>query len=418
MSPTRQQPINIILLLAFVSGSCYGEGSPIYQVFLYIPVGLVALLASWHLLSSRQLMARPGLAGTVNSGLAITIFALIGAAAQNDPQSAEHAVLFLIIWMSAVVFATSVRLEQVTRSFAYAGAIVILGFALVDHTKIAASLAVTGIGADTLERYGGPFDTHPNLIGHVVGCFVVALFWQARAERLAAKVIFYAAIIAGFILTIAASSRGGLFAASGTILCVIGWQRIRSPFALVGILLFVSGIVLGAMVIFPSTLERLDVLLDLSGAHRGLSTGLSGRTALWQKLLDQFGTSNEPYIWGAGFRSAWLDNLTDAIDNGYLTVAAELGVIGLALWLLQLARAAVSAQRELRFTGRTEYLIALSVIVFFLAESVVARYLLALGNAPSILLILVAAMLPSIRASMRPKQATRSSSEMYASSLK
>ncbi|WP_185732289.1 O-antigen ligase [Burkholderia sp. Bp8963] len=382
------------MLIAFIGGSCYGTKNSIAEAMLVLPSAILAALAVLFTVV-RSSKADTAMGRTVIIGVAIACFGLVGALFQSDAQSAVFAVIFLVTWLSIAACAGALEIADVTKSFAMSGAIVMLGFVAIDHANISTSLSVTGVGKDILSRYMGPFGAHPNLMGHIAGCYLVAMFWQARDERFVVKIILWAGMVASALICVAASSRGGLFAAIGACVLVYAYEKSKTLKGALGLVVMATAAIVATILFYPNVLERMDVLLDLSNSQRGLNSGLSGRTQMWQVVLDQFGTANEPFVWGAGFRSTWLTKLTDAIDNGYLMIAAEIGVIGLALWLYQVFRSLRGAYMASRATGSTVNLMILSIVIFFLAESIVARYFLALGNGASVFFMMLIILIPS-----------------------
>ncbi|WP_185641040.1 MULTISPECIES: O-antigen ligase [unclassified Burkholderia] len=382
------------MLIAFIGGSCYGTKNSIAEAMLILPSAILAALAVLFAVV-RPSKADTAMGRTVVVGVAIACFGLVGALFQSDAQSAVFAAIFLGTWLSIAACAGALEIADVTKSFALSGAIVMLGFVAIDHANISTSLSVTGVGKDILSRYMGPFGAHPNLMGHIAGSYLVAMFWQARDERFVVKIMLWAGMVASALICVAASSRGGLFAAIGSCMLVYAYEKSKSLKGTLGLAVMATAALVATILFFPNILERTDILLDLSNSQRGLNSGFSGRTQMWQVVLDQFGTANEPLVWGAGFRSTWLTQLTDAIDNGYLMIAAEIGVIGLALWLYQVLRSLRGAYMASRATGSTVNLMILSIIIFFLAESIVARYFLAIGNGASVFFMILIILIPS-----------------------
>lgn len=103
------------------------------------------------------------------------------------------------------------------------------------------------------------------------------------------------------------------------------------------ILLLLGGLVAGALFIEPTVQEQAFKAL-------GKDASFTGRTELWQTMLAEVG--HHPWI-GAGFSSFWVvgnDRLYDlykqfpwfpnSAHQGYLDLLNEIGIIGLALFLL------------------------------------------------------------------------------------
>lgn len=129
--------------------------------------------------------------------------------------------------------------------------------------------------------------------------------------------------------------------------------------------------------------------MDLNSAQRGLDSGFSGRQELWQMVLSQFFTSNIPFFWGGGFRNAWLSSYISAVDNGYIVAIAETGIVSLILILGRLIYIAKKSAKRLKTQPNTMDATIVGVVVFILIESIIARYLLAIGNPASLLILIL-----------------------------
>ncbi|WP_241381558.1 O-antigen ligase family protein, partial [Klebsiella pneumoniae] len=213
--------------------------------------------------------------------------------------------------------------------------------------------------------------------------------FQASAEKIIGKLIFYFTAALGTLIILSTSSRGGLVAL--VLALVIGYLLVyRANFKL--ILLFVLGVVLACLyVVFfnPEFIERLSIIMDLNSAQRGIGSGFSGRQDLWLMVISQFFTMNIPFVWGGGFRNEWLSEFISAVDNGYIVSIAEVGFISLLIVLIRLILAMKESIRRVRFKPNSIDATIISLVLFILAESIVARYLLAIGNAASVIILFI-----------------------------
>jgi O-antigen ligase len=380
-----------ILFVLFLAGSCYGSRSELTELAIYVlPFSLLGLAACRLFVTGRVALHDPEwrpLLGTV-----IALGSLMGNLVASDLSGAAYSLLFLGTWMSACVLSDAIDTDRLIRALAFAGAAFALLCLVLTYKELVGAFMHANRTLDVKERYSGPFKANPNLLGHMAGCFAVLTFWQAFAEKWKLRAIFLAAMALLLVICLAASSRGGCFAAVAAIGVVFAYRAVRSANqSVLPRLVAVTLVVTAALVIFfPGVLGTLSHLLDLDSRYRGVNSEFSGRFERWNAVLAQFGTEHIPYIWGTGLRAAWLSYLIDVIDNGYIVLAAEVGVIGLLCWLGRVLAVALAAlRRTAKPAPPVSAYLMMSLVIFFLAESMVARYLLAIGNSGSVLFLLL-----------------------------
>ncbi len=121
---------------------------------------------------------------------------------------------------------------------------------------------------------------------------------------------------------------------------------------------------------------------DLFFAAIERDSSLTGRTLLWQELLDQFGLHS---LYGAGYNGFWTSLNPQArllvlrigwdpgqAHNGYLDVLNELGIIGAGIFLLLLLQMSVRIVRSMRVhlvVGQTLLLLFVSQVLFNITET-------------------------------------------------
>jgi exopolysaccharide production protein ExoQ len=314
---------------------------------------------------------------------------LIGAALSADQASFNFTLVFLATWASICVIITRMSIETILKTFAWAGVFIVALYASLSFGELTSTLSRAGTNFLTTDRYQGPFAIHPNLVGHTIGCFVVSMLWQLRSVGWLGRLIYTASMLVGTAIILAASSRGGAFAMVGALGAVTFLFYSRSLGGFLKLTAFALAAFFVVLALFPSATSYLLSVLELDSKYRGVDSGLSGRTDIWLDVLSQFGSKTIPLIYGAGFRSKDLGDVVSNIDNGYIVVAAEVGIVGFLLWIgRMLALLAGSLLNIWRVPTTTDLTVA-SLLLFALAEAVVARYLLALGNSGSIVLIMI-----------------------------
>jgi O-antigen ligase len=143
---------------------------------------------------------------------------------------------------------------------------------------------------------------------------------------------------------------------------------------------FVGAVLL--LVYFDAVQEGVSSLFFLGDKNRGLGTGFTGRIGAWQETLDLF--LENPFF-GVGFRmhERYMTVLTSA-HNGYLSLLAEVGIVGalpilmlVAILWWRLGRGAVA--------GDHIAMLGFSCVAGYLFVAAFERLFLNMGNPTSIL---------------------------------
>jgi hypothetical protein len=177
----------------------------------------------------------------------------------------------------------------------------------------------------------------PSLYGrHVVLgiAILVVLLWRRSLPVLPAALLI-AVLWAGVYVSYSQSSLTGLFVVVLAVSAVAGDRRVRAAIAVTAAVLLVAGGVLVAREVADTSLRRatsdrsrrVDLTAQVLATHPVAGVGIGAQPFESQQLSDRFGTE-----------SAFVSHTTP------LTVGAELGVIGLALYLLLLAGAAATIE--------------------------------------------------------------------------
>jgi O-antigen ligase len=125
----------------------------------------------------------------------------------------------------------------------------------------------------------------------------------------------------------------------------------------------------------------LNEFLSLSTSQRGLKSGLSGRTSIWDIAFRLLRTHNR-WLFGFGYRAG--DRMVGTIDNGYIQLLFESGLIAGSLIFGSMLRVFyllwhASRPRENNAWTRYYMMLWCLMIVYFL-NNISARYLFSFGS--------------------------------------
>jgi len=208
-------------------------------------------------------------------------------------------------------------------------------------------------------------------------------------QKILHKLFFAVLVGVAFLFCIAASSRGGLISASLGIVTVYAfaiWQdKTKRKYFLLFLLLVIFSL------FFLHGIDKitgyLSSMLEFNSSDRGVNSGLTGRTDNWDKLLATIFSSIKAVLLGNGLRSGGVEVLGYAIDNGYLNMLYETGLVLTIFFVLSMIVNANKLRKSLLDVPNAIKAVALGLFVFILFESIVARYLLSIGNPVSLFLV-------------------------------
>jgi O-antigen ligase len=214
---------------------------------------------------------------------------------------------------------------------------------------------LVGFGGLAKNRATGSFD-EPNLLASYLGFALPAALALAFATRVIYRPALLGAfgvILMGIVLSL---SRGGLLAAAGGALVMLGWRPVRRAALVVAVVILSFG-ALSAAPLPGSDYVQLVTNRIESVRYTGAATG-DFRRELWattptiigDNLVLGIGPGNYPNV---SQRYGLIDpNQGDAVEHAhsvYLTVAAEtglLGIVGLLLLAVRLPGLLIGACRR------------------------------------------------------------------------
>ena len=301
----------------------------------------------------------------------------------------------------------SSMLYAILMSVVLAAMQVILVIVSLDGLVVALSLAAlvcvpafifTSLpGLSEALRSGGrfiPSAAQPNAVAFIFVGFAIACIWQLlRAEtQTIVRLMYLVVVIMASSVIFMASSRASMLALGLALLVPFSIYELKllsAGRAQKYIFVILSIAVVGFVIIFMTlrweTLTRLSGymmhILAINSRHRGLSSGLSGRLVRWDKtLLAIF--SGLTWLVGAGYRTSGSE-LGFSVDNGYLTLWYESGLLGMFFivgQMIWLAITSASAIRRGPIRNNLSRFMLLGFVVALLINNIFDRYLFGLGN--------------------------------------
>ena len=381
--------LTIIFLLSF-----FEYFSPLKPITLLIPVFLIVLLAYTIVIFSnpdrlRRIIGQLFAPEIFLFILGLTLVPISVSSFSGRIDSLLYGCLMILTLFSIRVILSVVSIEEVLSSYFYASVIAIFMFVILSGR----TLFDTITGNNRLFV----FYFHPNLIAFLIGGFIPVQFWKFRTQT-KNRLWILALILIGLIILFFSSSRGSIVAilvGVGTISALYYIKKIRNgSLTLTGrhfiYATFILVVTLTISVLWPQKMNGvlwyIADKLDLFNPYRGIGTGLTGRIDKWNITL--YALEHGSWFLGNGFRSGSRD-LGFSIDNGYLTLIYEIGIVPSALVIIKYILVTLSfALKYLRAQTFQENALSLSLVfimVIFLTNNIVARYLFGLGNPFSLL---------------------------------
>jgi O-antigen ligase len=331
-------------------------------------------------------------------------FLMLGSSlASNFHESIEYWLLISVCLVLARLYMAVVPLQEVLEAFFWSGILslgVFMGLAFADLKQSIFSLT----------RFSA-FAFEPNVLAFVLAGYFCAVVWKFMTGGWCTKL--FAGLVGFTCLGIIffASSRGSLVAVLvgclfvGGMTVLGGSKEGRKRSLRLGLL--TSALLLGVVFAAESrgwtgdTFNFVDQVLALSAPDRGLDSGFTGRFDKWKETVHAL--SDGTWLTGRGLRSS--DSMYPPIDNSYLVLLYEVGLFPLILitWRFFgiLRRFVKSYFRSTVKRQRHFYLAWTLLIVVFLVNDIVGRFMFALANPYSLLAFLIFAA-PAVEMQVYP----------------
>jgi O-antigen ligase len=313
---------------------------------------------------------------------AALLFGEVVSYTSHDSYSVFYGIVFAGVFFSARLVVQEIGVPKIMRAYSQAG------FVTAVLVLISGRQALFATGG----RFTGGTRAHPNLIAFILAGYFPVIVWRALEEKERRKKwALVGLVVATFGFIFLTASRGSLFAvlASGIALLARAiaagrLKKVRTRHY--HIILFL--IVLPLMVAFLVQHNRisrfgdyLNDFLALSTKGRGVKSGLSGRTGIWD-LAFRILRAHNRWLFGFGYRAG--DRMVGTIDNGYVQLLFESGLIAGSMILGSMLRVffllwKASRLRENNAWTRYYMMLWCLMIVYFL-NNVSTRYLFSFGS--------------------------------------
>jgi O-antigen ligase len=324
--------------------------------------------------------------------LLLSVLLLASSIASNSPGSLDHALLFVACLILARLYMTIVPIREVLEAFFWSGVICIALFLPISFS------ALIDAATQSVERFGF-LNLQTNLLGFLLTGYFWVMVWKVLADGWRTKVLAGLVGLCCIAMVFFASSRGslvgsvvgGVFGASMALIRTERNQRKKLAGRMIGVaaVLLIGVFFVQSSSWYKNTYEFFDQILAISEPSRGIGSGFSGRLDSWSKTLRML--SDGSWLTGRGLRSS--DSLYPMIDNGYLVLLYDLGLLPLILitWrFLSIVWKAMKAY--FRTADKPQQQLCLScavLVVVLLVASVSQRYLFAVGNPYSLLVFIL-----------------------------
>ncbi len=321
---------------------------------------------------------------------AMSLASLISDLFADDSYIFFYTCAFTCVCLSMSVISRCMSLAEIFKASGYAFVAMVLTLGVLQFSELVDALTVTG-DLKWLNRFT-PLDLHPDLVGVIFGGGCILLGVEALIAKRTARMIYAATSIVSVIFVFAASARSSLLCLLFCVGCA-GFSSF-SRLSLRNKILSISGLVLLSVILAlraEGVWSYISDMLELESDTRGLGSGGTGRTELWKQGVDLIAGRSWQLVTGSGLRSSGADEIGFSTENSYVTIALESGIFLMCAFLISVTRTILiciaSAWGGVGAMSTRLKGIAL-ILSFLLLESFFNRYLIAIGNPLSLLMLI------------------------------
>jgi O-antigen ligase len=258
------------------------------------------------------------------------------------------------------------RIEDVPLLLGLVLAIAVAG-AVILVVKFSTGQAETVLAS----RFAVTLEEGPIALGRAAGAGLLIALYVLMSARPAALRLLVAGTAPVLAVGLFASGSRGPALGLAVGLIVLLALGLTGRTALRGVLLF-AGAVMAAIVVVAQVVPQSSISRTLSFVSGDAAVSSNGRTQLWSSALDMF--DRAPLLGEGTGAFAALPSQESYPHNLFLELAAELGLIGLALGLAMAGGVAVSLTRAWRSARGEELPLAAAILALFSGAVVNAMF--------------------------------------------
>jgi O-antigen ligase len=328
---------------------------------------------------------------------AAMLFGEVISYTSHDTYSQLYGLVFIGVFLCARLIVQEIGVPDVIRAYSQA-AILTVSLLLVSGRQ-------TMFAAES-SRFSGGTRAHPNLLGFVMAGYFPVIAWRAMEENAGwKKWALIVLSLATFVILFLTGSRGSLAAvlfAGGALLVRAvgsGWLK-RVRLRHLHMMVFLILIPLAVMYLFENNRvgrigDYLNDFLSLSTSQRGLKSGLSGRTSIWQIAFRILG-ARDRWLFGFGYRAG--DRMVGTIDNGYVQLLFESGLIAGGMIFGSMLRVFVvlwkASSARINNAWTRYYMMLWCLMIVYFLNNISTRYLFSFGSPFSLCILFLMATSP------------------------
>jgi O-antigen ligase len=362
------------------------ENAGLIPVFLLYVSGAMALLARDR---TEKLLK------ILDGGAVLFLFLLLSEVVSyytSQTYSVQYGIILLGLFLAARLIVMQIGFLQIVRCYTYSAITCMLIIAIAGRKQLSDYQ-----GGQT--RFTGGSGSHPNLLGFTLAGYLPLFVGLTLDLPRGKKRLFMGCLsLATLVLMFTTGSRGSLGAVIlAAVLIVLRFTILNrligklrlSALQVVTVLLGVGAAIYVLM--HGTELEKIGkfvvTALQLDSQQRGIHSGFSGRTSIWVNTIHQL--SGLDWLFGKGYRAGFV------IDNGYITILFDNGIVGGSVILGSMLRVFFWLWRstsEIISPGWWRYYLALwAMLIIYFVNNITTRYLFSFGNQFSLLVIFMIA---------------------------
>jgi O-antigen ligase len=351
-------------------------------IWLIVPLILLALSALMVMSGRHRGQRLQHILGGGGLWFAGMLFSEAVSYTSQDTYSILYGLVFMGVFLCARLILQEIGIANVIRAYSQVAIVLCCMFLISGRSSLFAGQGV---------RFTGGTRAHPNLLGFLLAGFFPVVVWRAIEEKRPwRKRSYFLLSLATFGLIFLTGSRGSLSAVliAGFALLLrgvaAGWlKKVRVTRFLVIVMLLLLPILIAYFLAnhrIQNVADYVSDYLALKTNQRGLTSGMSGRTGFWKRAF-MILSREDRWLFGFGYRAG--DRLVGTIDNGYVQLLFESGLIAGGLIFGSMLRVffllwKASSGENNAWTRFYMMLWCLMIVYFF--NNISTRYLFSFGS--------------------------------------